>query len=66
MITRYAFHGDKEALEQLRLQQPMRRFAEEKEIAYLVLFLASDEAPYMTGTFLLTDCLALPDTKQHN
>jgi len=55
MITRDAFHGDKEGLERLRLQQPMKRFAKEEEIAYLVLFLASDEAPYMTGTGVKID-----------
>ncbi|GAI96981.1 unnamed protein product, partial [marine sediment metagenome] len=55
MITRDAFHGNMKALEKLRLEQPMKRFAEEEEIAYLVLFLASDEAPYMTGTGVKID-----------
>jgi len=55
MITQDAFHGDKEALDKLRIEQPMKRFAEEEEIAYLVLFLASDEAPYMTGAGVKID-----------
>lgn len=34
---------------------PMHRFAEPQEVAYAMLFLASDAASYVTGTILLVD-----------
>ena len=34
---------------------PMRRFAEPSEVAYTMLFLASDAASYVTGSVLLVD-----------
>ena len=33
----------------------LRRIAEPREIAYAILFLASDEASFVTGTTLLVD-----------
>jgi NAD(P)-dependent dehydrogenase (short-subunit alcohol dehydrogenase family) len=33
----------------------MRRFAEPSEVAYTMLFLASDAASYVTGSILLVD-----------
>jgi dihydroanticapsin dehydrogenase len=35
--------------------QLLRRIAEPREIAYAILFLASDEASFVTGTTLLVD-----------
>ena len=34
---------------------PMHRFAEPSEIAYTMLFLASDAASYVTGEILVVD-----------
>jgi NAD(P)-dependent dehydrogenase (short-subunit alcohol dehydrogenase family) len=34
---------------------PMHRFAQPSEIAYTMLFLASDAASYVTGAILLVD-----------
>jgi NAD(P)-dependent dehydrogenase (short-subunit alcohol dehydrogenase family) len=41
--------------EGLRQATPMKRFADPKEIAASILFLASDEASYITGTGLMVD-----------
>jgi 3-oxoacyl-[acyl-carrier protein] reductase len=41
--------------ESLRQATPMKRFAEPDEIARVILFLASDEASYMTGTSVNVD-----------
>ena len=44
-----------EALERTKVHLPMGRFAEAREIARVVLFLASDDSSYMTGTEILVD-----------
>jgi 3(or 17)beta-hydroxysteroid dehydrogenase len=42
-------------------QVPMGREGRREEVGYAVLFLASDEASYITGTALVVDggCLAM-------
>lgn len=42
-------------LEALAQTLPIRRFAEPREVSYAVLFLASDEASYMTGSEVVVD-----------
>lgn len=42
-------------LEALAQTLPNRRFAEPREVSYAVLFLASDEASYMTGSEVVVD-----------
>ena len=46
---------DDEYLTKARQQVPMGRFAAPEEIAYAVLYLASDESLYVTGTELVVD-----------
>lgn len=56
-LTRYAAQGVGE--EELRARQQgaslMNRWAEVREIAYPILWLASDEASFMTGAILMVD-----------
>ena len=47
--------GAKEAMRKLARQVPIGRVGEPKEIAYSILFLASDESSYTTGSELLVD-----------
>jgi len=45
----------KELIEQFRLQTPLKRIAEPEELARAILFLASDDASYITGHILVVD-----------
>ncbi|GAA0979354.1 glucose 1-dehydrogenase [Nocardiopsis tropica] len=47
--------NDTKELEALAQTLPIRRFADPREVSYTVLFLASDEASYMTGSELVVD-----------
>ncbi len=47
--------GADEAMRKLARQVPIGRVGEPKEIAYAILFLASDESSYTTGSELLVD-----------
>lgn len=47
--------GAEEALQKLARQVPIGRVGQPKEIAYAILFLASDESSYTTGSELLVD-----------
>lgn len=47
--------GGDDLLDQLRLRHPIGRFGEPEEIAHAVLFLASDEASFITGAELVVD-----------
>ncbi|MCG2624728.1 glucose 1-dehydrogenase [Arthrobacter sp. I2-34] len=46
---------DPETIEAFAQTLPIRRFADPREVSYTVLFLASDEASYMTGSELVVD-----------
>ena len=50
-----AVFADAETREQRRSQVPLERFGEPEDVAYGVLFLASDESSYMTGSELVID-----------
>lgn len=47
--------GAEEAMRKLARQVPIGRVGEPKEVAYAILFLASDESSYTTGSELLVD-----------
>ncbi|MEE1107179.1 SDR family NAD(P)-dependent oxidoreductase [Macrococcoides canis] len=47
--------GVKEAVEQFKQTIPMRRVAEAKEVSHMIIFLASDEARYSTGSEFVID-----------
>jgi NAD(P)-dependent dehydrogenase (short-subunit alcohol dehydrogenase family) len=48
-------HPDPEAREEQVRLTPLRRLGKPIEVAYGVLFLASDEASFITGTELVID-----------
>jgi NAD(P)-dependent dehydrogenase (short-subunit alcohol dehydrogenase family) len=52
LVTRF---GEQEAYAKLGRQIPLGRIAEPEEIAYGVLYLASDESSFMTGAELVLD-----------
>ena len=45
----------KELIESFRQQTPLKRIAEPDEIAKAILFLASNDASYITGEILVVD-----------
>lgn len=53
--VRRAFLGDPERHEQIAAQIPMRRLGRPEDIANVVLWLASDEAGYVTGSAVVAD-----------
>ncbi len=54
MIDRFA--GSEEVKQQLLTRVPLRRLATTEEVANAVLFIASDQASFITGVSLLVDC----------
>lgn len=56
-LTRTAMteRAPRETIEKLRLAVPMKRMADPRDIANAALFLASDEAAYITGADLIVD-----------
>lgn len=54
-LVRALFNGSPDLRDSLLKKYPMGRFAREDEIAQAVLFLASDESSFVTGTELIVD-----------
>ncbi len=55
MLTRFTGGGQEEAKQYLRDMHPMKRMGAPEEITQAVLFLASEEASFITGTSLAVD-----------
>ena len=47
--------GDDEAVRKLARQKPMNKIGDTDDVAYAVLYLASDESKFMTGTEIILD-----------
>jgi NAD(P)-dependent dehydrogenase (short-subunit alcohol dehydrogenase family) len=47
--------GDKEAIEKLSRQIPIKKIGDTDDVAYAVLYLASDESKFMTGAEIVLD-----------
>lgn len=47
--------NDEAELDKIAQTLPIRRFAEPREVSYVIAFLASDEAAYMTGSEVVVD-----------
>ena len=47
--------GEDEAVKKLARQIPMNKIGDTDDVAYAVLYLASDESKFMTGTELVLD-----------
>ena len=56
MREQFALQGDSAAVrEETLAHYPLRRFATPQDIAHAAMFLASDQASYITGTDLFVD-----------
>ena len=53
MIGRFA--GSDEAMQRMIDKVPLKRLATPQEVSYAVLFIASDNASFITGASLLVD-----------
>ena len=47
--------GDDEAVRKLARQIPMNKIGDTDDVAYAVLYLASDESKFMTGSEIILD-----------
>ena len=47
--------GEDEAVKKLARQIPMNKISDTDDVAYAVLYLASDESKFMTGTEIVLD-----------
>jgi len=54
-LEKYHKHEKETVREQLNQRQPIGRLGKPEEIAYLALYLASDEASFTTGSVITID-----------